>query len=363
MLKKIIFFIIISIYISFTQNLYSNIENSDNLNRETKELNNEKIKIDPSKLIIKHIIDSHEWHLFGSGKKSIVISLPIILWDEGFKVFMSNNFNNKGNFQHKSGSYYKIFNDKIYKTNSNYNLYFTKINEPSNKKPLDISITKNVFLILFSSFLMIIIFIKLSLSYNSNNYVKYKYGILIESLILFIIKEISIPNIGLNKHEKYLPFLLTTFFFILINNLLGLLPCAPNITGNINITFVLSLMTFLITNLNGNIEYWKHIFWMPNIPIGIRFLLAPIELISIFVRPLTLCIRLFANMTAGHIIILSFICLIFIFKNILSTIIFIPFALFISLLEILVAFLQAFIFTNLSALFIGLAVKNEKKES
>lgn len=155
-----------------------------------------------------------------------------------------------------------------------------------------------------------------------------------------------------------MPYLLTVFFFIWFNNLLGLIPWigGANLTGNIAVTFVLAVFTMLVTNLNGNKEYWGHIFWMPGAPVPVKIMLIPIELVGIVIKPFALMVRLFANITAGHIVVLSLISLIFIFKNAALGAVSVPFALFISVLELLVAFLQAYVFTMLSALFIGTAV-------
>lgn len=309
-------------------------------------------KFNPSELIIEHISDSYEWKIFGEGNNAFYIPLPIIIWDNGLKIFLSSDFIKNNKIVEKNGKLYKLIKNNIYNINS--------INNRINYKKiiLDFSFTKNVTMILFSAIIIFLIFTTMKFFYRNNYTNSWNLGKILEPLVIFIRDEVAIPNIGHKKYHKYLPFLLTLFFFILFNNLLGLLPGAPNITGNINVTFVLALITFLVININANKNYWKHIFWMPNVPVIVKFLLLPIELTGIFIRPITLCIRLFANITAGHIVILSFISLIFIFKNILSAVIFIPFAFFVSLLEILVSFLQAYIFTTLSSLFIGMAVNN-----
>ncbi|AWU40044.1 ATP synthase F0 subunit A [Blattabacterium punctulatus] len=312
----------------------------------------EKKNIDVAKTIIEHISDSHEWNIIGDKN----FSLPIFLWNNGLEFFFSSQFSHGKVVKGKYGNY-KMFKEKIYKTDSIGNLYMNSKGYPKNDKPLDFSITKNVVSIFISFILLCFIFIKMRRSYETYQ-IKWSLGIFLEFLILFIRDEIVIPNIGKKKYKIYFPFLLTIFFFILINNLIGMLPGFPNVTGNISITLFLSIITFIITYMRANKSYWKHILWMPNVPIGIKLLLAPIELVGILIRPLTLCIRLFANITAGHIVILSFICLIFIFKSFLITSFSIIFGFFISLLEIMVSFLQAFIFTTLSALLIGTTVKN-----
>nr|QID56924.1 ATP synthase subunit A [Blattabacterium sp. (Eublaberus distanti)] len=322
----------------------------------------DKDKVNVASTIFNHINDSHEWHIVGNHNHGIILYLPIILWNNGLEVFSSHKFSYVNVVKGKYG-YYKIFRGIIYKTNCVGSFYINKKGIPINDKPWDFSITKNVVSILISSFLLSYFFIRMKYSYRNHQINKWNLGIILEFLILFVRDEIAIPYIGNKKYKTFLPFLLTSFFFVLANNLMGMIPGFPNVTGNINITLGLALITFIVTNINANINYWKHIFWTPGVPVGIKLILAPIEFIGVFIRPLTLCIRLFANMTAGHIIILSFICLIFIFKNFLITGFSIIFGFFISMLEIMVSFLQAFIFTTLSALLIGTSVKNYDNET
>ncbi|WP_185869104.1 F0F1 ATP synthase subunit A [Blattabacterium cuenoti] len=337
--------------------LYSDSDTKVKNNKFDK--NQEKINV--SNTIFEHVSDSHEWHIAGSHDNGIVLSLPIILWNHGLEIFVSSKLSCKKVFKGKYG-YYKMFQGKIYNTDFTGRLHLNKQGIPINYKPWDFSITKNVVSLFISFFLLCFLFIRMKHCYKDNQ-VKWRLGIFLEFLILFIRNEIAIPNIGKEKYKAYFPFLLTSFFFILFNNLMGIIPGFPNVTGNINVTFVLAITTFIITNINASKSYWKHTFWMPGVPIGIRFLLAPIEFLGIFIRPLTLCIRLFANITAGHIIILSFICLIFIFKNFFIAGFSIFFGFFISMLEIMVSFLQAFIFTTLSSLLIGMSIKNYESET
>tara|TARA_B100000131_G_C17884413_1_gene519660 strand:- start:186 stop:701 length:516 start_codon:yes stop_codon:yes gene_type:complete len=169
--------------------------------------------------------------------------------------------------------------------------------------------------------------------------------------------------IGEKNYQKYMPFLLTLFFFIWINNVMGLIPFFPfsaNLSGNIAFTFVLAVITFIITTLVANKDYWKHIFWMPGLPVPMKLFLAPIEFLGIFIKPISLMIRLFANISAGHIIILSLISLIFIFKSILLAPVSLFFSVFISLIEVLVVAIQAYIFTILSAMYIGSAIEEHE---
>jgi F-type H+-transporting ATPase subunit a len=185
----------------------------------------------------------------------------------------------------------------------------------------------------------------------------------LEPVILFVRDDIAIQNLGEHKYEKYMPYLLTVFFFILINNLMGLVPFPPpfgaSVTGNINVTFVLALCTFFIVQFSGNRAYWKHVFATPGVPFWLLPIMIIVELIGLFSKPFALMIRLFANITAGHIIVLSLVCLIFIFKSLAVAPVSIAFVIFMDCLELLVAFLQAYIFTLLSSLFISMAMPEE----
>ncbi|WP_185872278.1 F0F1 ATP synthase subunit A [Blattabacterium cuenoti] len=352
MISKNLLFLFLSLF------LYKNTSNTlDDINKDKKN------KINISHTIFEHINDSYEWNIIGNHNNGIILYFPIILWNRnhGLEIFSSYKLSNGKIVKGKYG-YYKIFHGKIYNTNSIGIIYLNSKGIPMNNKPWDFSITKNVIALFISFFLLCYLFIRMKHSYK-NDKIKWSFGIFLEFLILFIRDKIAIPNIGEKKYKKYFPFLLTSFFFILFNNLMGLIPVFPNITGNINITFVLAITTFIITNINASKSYWKHTFWTPGVPIIIKFLLAIIEFIGIFIRPLTLCIRLFANITAGHIIILSFICLIFIFQNFFIAGFSIIFGFFISMLEIMVSFLQAFIFTTLSSLLIGMSVKNYESKT
>jgi F-type H+-transporting ATPase subunit a len=233
---------------------------------------------------------------------------------------------------------------------------------------IDFSITKNVFTMLMAFGLLAFIFFKVANSYKANGG-KAPSGLtnVMEVFVTFIRDEVAKPSIG-PKYEKYTTFLMSLFFFILFNNLFGLAPFAPfgaNVMGNISTTIVLALIVFLVVNFSANANYWKHIFWMPDVPIPIKILMLPIEVASIFIKPVTLLVRLFANITAGHVVIATFVSLIFVFGNagkslggsVGGMLIAVPFTAFMNVLEILVAFLQAFIFTLLSALYIGGAIE------
>ncbi len=307
----------------------------------------------PVPTIMHHISDSHEWHLWGEGKNSVTIPLPVILYTNGnLDVFMSSKF--------KHGKAKVQKGNRIYSVDSH-----SHITEEGGNQVLDLSITKNVASMLLSLVVLIVLFG--SAGRRAKNKKGAPTGILsiIEPLVLFVRDDIVAPNIG-KKHEKYLPYLLTLFFFILINNLLGLVPGAANVTGNIAITLVLSFITLVVTNLSGNKSYWGHIFKPPGVPLALMPIMIPIEIVGVFTKPFALMIRLFANISAGHIIILSLISLIFMAESGLGTAgafgvapVSVLFVLFMYLIEVLVAFLQAYIFTLLTSLFIGLAVVEE----
>jgi F-type H+-transporting ATPase subunit a len=333
-------------------------------------------------MIMHHIKDAHEWHVAGEGKESISLYLPVILHDNGFKCFSSKHFYHGKESQVPSSDStayhylegvgpakgYALYHEKIYKLDQIgtangqpvYNLKFHG-EHPHNAMPTDLSITKNVASLIFGSLLILIIMLSVARFYKRNGAVAPK-GLakFFEPIIVMVRDDIAKANIDQHKYHKYVPYLLTIFFFIWINNMLGLIPILPggaNLTGNITITLFLAVCTLLVTVLSGNKNYWGHIFWMPGIPVPMKIFMIPIELIGILTKPFALMIRLFANITAGHIIVLALISIIFINKNIAWAGLSVPMALFISVLEILVAFLQGFLFAMLSALFIGAAVE------
>ncbi len=323
-------------------------------------------------MIMHHISDAHEWHLWGDAHTGTTIYLPIILIDGGMKVFSSKHFYH-GEVKHtvdsKTGKEmhysigegpaegYAMSHEKIYKL-ENGELSFEG-GHPHNTKPWDFSITKNVAALFISFFVIILIFFSTAKFYKKNGAVAPK-GIakFMEPLIVFVRDDIAKDNIGEKKYKKYVPFLLTIFFFIWISNMLGLIPIlGANLTGNITVTFFLAVCTLLVTVLSGNKNYWKHIFATPGVPPALLPIMIPIELVGVLTKPFALMVRLFANITAGHIIILALVSIIFINKSAAWGALSVPMALFISVLELLVAFLQAYLFAMLSALFIGAAVE------
>lgn len=294
-----------------------------------------------SEVILHHVMDDHVWHLWDHGG---TIYLPVIVYssERGLDVFSSRNFyDDHHNIVEYNG--YKLDHNHIYLADSG-------------KSVLDLSITKNVAMLLINAALLLIIFLAVAKGYEKNKG-KAPSGIqsFFEPIILFVRDEIVKPNIG-HHYERFLPYMLTLFFFILFGNLLGLLPGAANLTGNIAVTLTLAVLTFLITNFNGNKAYWGHIFWTPGVPLPLRLIILPVEIVGIFTKPISLTIRLFVAITAGHIVLLSLICLAFIFKSVWvgagSTVM----VLFISLIELLVAGIQAYVFVLFSSLYIGMAM-------
>jgi len=317
-----------------------------------------KKEVDTKDIIFEHIGDSHSWTILGAHS----FPLPVILYtNKGLEVFSSANIKEtevngepvQHIYQGKNYSY-TLEKDKVKVVDAS-----GKVDEAATKKVWDFSITRNVASMWMGMLILIIIFGSISSSYKKRQG-KAPKGLqsFLEPVILFVRDDVAIPNIGI-KHAKYMPLLLTIFFFILINNLLGLVPIFPggfNLTGNIAVTLTLSFIVLIVINFSGNKYYWKHIF-TPDIPFWLYPIMVPVEIIGIISKPFALMIRLFANITAGHIIVLSLISLIYIFKSMWMASVSVPFVVFMDCIELLVAFLQAFIFTMLSALFIGMAVE------
>ena len=356
----------------------------------------EKEAVDSGKIIIGHVTDSHSWHICDymtkDGKEhSVAVNLPIILIDDGhLEVFSSKQFHHgHAVYQGKEHTYALVGGglekeEVICVEKANPELIpvdaetvevgeevFLKLTDAEGKtvKPLDLSITKTAAAIIIAVTLLIVIILASAKKYKVRGTAA-PHGMqsLIEMLVLHVRDGIVEPILGRNTN-RFLPYLLTLFFFIFFCNILGLIPIFPagaNITGNIAVTAILALITFFITNFNGNKHYWKDIFNTPGVPAWLKvFPLMPIvELVGVFTKPIVLMIRLFANMTAGHIVILGFVVIIFILSNSLGmavggavSVVSVIFAVFISLLECLVAYIQAFVFTMLSALYISMAVE------
>lgn len=314
-------------------------------------------KFNTSEVIMEHIADAHDWHLWGHTS----IHLPVIVYtNKGFEFFSS------GKFEHGHATYQgSNYNYRIVKNPGEQKEHIKvvdaagNIDEVASASVIDLSITKNIASLLLSVTLLLVIFIGIANGYKKRGIGAPKgLGAWLEPIILFVRDDIARPNLGEN-YARFMPYLLTVFFFIWMNNVLGLVPFFPggaNVTGNIAVTLVLAIATFIITNLNGTKTYWSHVF-TPHVPKWLYPLLIPVEIIGLFTKPFALMIRLFANITAGHILVLSLICLIFIFKSIAVAGVSVPFVVFISVIEMLVAFIQAFIFTILSAVYISMALE------
>lgn len=306
----------------------------------------------PSEMIMHHIKDTHQFQIIGG----ISIPLPVILYTHnGLDVFMSGAFYQGNGVVTTNKGSYEMHHEKIY--------YHHEGESASHERPLDLSITRNVFSLLMSFALMCWIFISIANRYKKKGTSAPK-GIqsLLEPLIIYVRDEIVLPSIGEKKYATYLPYILTLFFFIWLNNLIGMVPFFPggsNLSGNIAFTGTLAVLTFIIVNFSGNKSYWQHIFWMPGVPIPVRILLAPIELLGTVSKAFALMIRLFANITGGHIVVLTLVSMVFVFQSYTVGVISTLFALFILILELLVAALQAYVFALLTSLFIGLAVAED----
>ena len=317
-------------------------------------------KFNAGKTIIEHVTDAHEWHIMELGEKPVAFPLPIIIYssDKGLEMFSSSRF------EHGTADYngYRLVGQKISVVGAD-----GKVDDAATAKLIDFSITKNVASILLVMSILLYVFISVANSYKKNPGGTPKgMQALVEPLIIFIRDDVAKASIG-KKYKKFMPYLLTVFFFILVTNLLGLIPILPggaNVTGNIAVTLTLAVFTFIITTINGNKHYWGHIIAMPGVPKWVLFLLTPIEIIGIFLKPFVLTIRLFANIAAGHIIALSFFSLIFIFGEMNTglgfgtSIVSVLFTVFMLVLDLLVAFLQAYVFTLLSAIYFGAAVED-----
>lgn len=315
-------------------------------------------KFDAGKLIVGHIADAHEWHLLGH----TVIHLPVLIYseDKGWSVFSSSHF------EEGEGIYdgYKMNGHEIAACNPD-----GTIDEEATKKIWDLSITKNVLSMFVGVAILLVIMISIARKYARNTNVPPK-GLQswLEPVIIFMVNDVIKPGIGEKHYRRFVPFLLTVFFFILVNNMLGQVPVFPggaNLTGNVACTMSLAVIVFMMQMANTKKYYWRHIFAMPGVPGWVLPLITFIEVLGIFLKPFVLMVRLFANMLAGHMVILSFISLIFIFGELNQwlgwgvSVLSIAFSVFISMLELLVAFIQAYVFTLLSSIYFGMALEED----
>jgi F-type H+-transporting ATPase subunit a len=350
--------VILSLQFSTFRGLANDTEPESKVEEETHE------KFNPGNFIFDHIADSYGWHIMDIGHKSVTIPLPVILIskEQGLVIFWSSKL------EHGHAAY-KGF--RLETKGENKGKIIETLHNGTQVIPFDISITKNIAALFFSVILILWLFITVGNAYKRNPLSPPK-GLqsFVEPVILFVRDEIARPAIGDKNYSRFMPYLLTVFFFIWINNMLGLVPILPggaNVTGNIAVTMTLALITFIITTINGNKNYWKHIFNAPGVPLWLKVPPLPImplvEVMGIFTKPFTLMIRLFANITAGHIIGLGFLCLIFLFGDMNHylgygvSFVSISFMVFMTFLELLVAFIQAFVFTFLSALYFGMATE------
>ena len=310
----------------------------------------EEGKLDISHEIFSHIQDSHDWHLFSFGENHVSIPLPVIIYSptNGLSTFMSSKF------EHGHAAY------NGYQLNAE-----GKVEAVDGSKIYDVSITKNVMAMLIAVVLILVVFLNVSKKYKTNGPNKAPSGLqnAIEACIVFIRDEVAIPNLG-KKYLRFMPLLLTLFFFIWIANLLGLIPGGANLTGNIAVTCCLAVITFIVMLFSSKKHFWGHLVNPPGVPGGVKVILALIEFISLLIKPIALMIRLFANMLAGHIVIACFILLIFIFAELNKAIgggfvvISVGLSVFSMLIELLVTAIQSYIFANLAAIFIGQMIED-----
>lgn len=297
-----------------------------------------------SEVILHHVLDDHVWHFWDGHHGTLFLPVIVYSSEGGLAVFSSRNFYDE---HHNVVAYngYTLQHNHIYL---------------NGKRVFDASITKNVAMLFINAALLMVVFTAVARGYKKNAG-KAPKGIqsFFEPIIIFIRDEIVKPNIG-HHYEKYFPYLLTLFFFILFGNLLGLVPGSANLTGNIAVTLTLALLTFILTNVSGNKGYWGHIFWTPGVPLPLRIIILPVEIIGIFTKPISLTVRLFVAITAGHIVLLSLICLAFIFQSVIVGGVSSLIVLFINLIELLVAGIQAYVFTLFTSLYIGQATADHE---
>jgi F-type H+-transporting ATPase subunit a len=335
---------------AFAQHEETAVSGHENVAKE------EKKGFNASEVIFGHIRDSHYWHLFDVNGEPVSLSLPVIIYDNqnGLSVFSASHFHHG----HESYKGYAI------DPNNKMKEKIMVVNPQEGQKIYDLSITKNVLSMLLSVVILLWIMLTVASKYKKNGVMSAPKGLqnAIEPIVTFIRDEVAKPNLGY-KYMRYMPFILTVFFFIWINNMLGLLPGGANLTGNITLTCCLAIISFVVMMANSNKHFWSHLLNPPGVPLGIKFLLVPIEIMSLIIKPMALMIRLFANMMAGHIVLISVISMIFIFGA-LSKVAgwgFMPvsmaFSIFMFLLDLMVAAIQAFIFANLTAVFIGQAIE------
>jgi F-type H+-transporting ATPase subunit a len=303
---------------------------------------------DKTSFIMHHVVDSHEWHFATFGHTHVTLPLPVIVYsgDRGLEFFKSSDFQNHET--HKFGKEYA------------HEGYFIDDHDHMGRVDgasfTDFSITKNVVMMFIVMSLVAFLSLSAANHYKKNGAVAPKgAAAILEPIVIFVRDEIAQKSIG-PKYKKFVPYLITLFLFVWFGNLLGLLPGAANMTGNIAVTMVLAVLTFIITNVNGNKDYWKHVFMTPGVPPLMLLIIVPVEIIGLFTKPFALMVRLFVAITAGHIVILGFIALAFIFESVTIGVVSTIMVTFINIIELLVATIQAYVFTLFSAMYIGSAV-------
>ncbi|OYX28399.1 MAG: ATP synthase F0 subunit A [Flavobacteriales bacterium 32-35-8] len=362
-------FLALLVLVLFSGSIYANTSNENEGQVDTKK--------EVEDYILHHIQDSHDFSLFSytndeGERKHVGFPLPIVIWtSQGLVSFMSSEFhhNDDGHvIVEKNGLKFAKIHGKIYELEANASsVNFDEEHHAVNAhKVLDFSITKSVVGVLLVGILMFFAFTSLAKQYKKKA-IPTGFGRVLEPLVLYVRDEIARPNIGEKHYRKFTGYLLTVFFFIWVLNLLGLTPMGFNVTGQLAVTACLAIFTLIIYTVSGNKDYWTHILWMPGVPVLIRPVLAIIELAgALLIKPFSLLVRLFANISAGHIVVMSLIAIMFTLKESLgiagATGLSLVLSFFITLIEVLVAFLQAYIFTMLSALFIGMAVAEHEHE-
>lgn len=378
MAKKLVFSVLIVLVANFLWASASPVKDTVSTYTAEEKADQKKSKIKED--IKHHLQDSHDFHLFTDETtgKHYGFPLPVILWDEELHVFMSSEFHHGENIVQSKDKYYELHHGKIHRTDESGNPVYKidkdgkyLIDKNGNKielKPIDFSITKNVFMIMVISLMLFIMLFRTNKSYKKRGHLPSGIGRFIEPIILYVRDDIAIPNIGKKHYRKYMGFLLTVFFFVWLVNLFGLTPIGVNITNNIAVTFCLALLTYLITIFTAKKTYWLHLIdplgntmpWIAKIPLYI--LLVPIELLGTIIKPFSLMIRLYANITAGHIVLMSLIGMMFVFNNWIGSSLSFLLAFTLGILELLVAALQAYIFTMLSAVYFGSAVAEHEHD-
>jgi F-type H+-transporting ATPase subunit a len=367
--QKSIKFLTVAMLALYTATAFATVTDKKNDNQNDGGRINTKEEVEA--FILHHIKDSHDFSLFSytsdeGERKHIGFPLPIILWtSEGLVAFMSSEFhhNDDGHvIVEKNGLKFAKIHSKIFELDSNAaTVSFDETHHATNAhKLLDFSITKSVVGILFIGFLLLLWFSRLARQYKTKQ-IPTGFARVLEPLVLYVRDEIARPNIGDKHYRRFTGYLLTVFFFIWVLNLAGLTPLGFNVTGQLAVTGCLAIFTLVIYSVSGTKAYWMHMIWMPGVPVLIRPILAVIELAgALIIKPFSLLVRLFANISAGHIVVMSLIAIMFTLKESLGVVgatgLSLVLSFFITLIEVLVAFLQAYIFTMLSALFIGMAV-------